>query len=77
MYNLMLWNFSGKATPVNLTLAGLPRDMRMRHLTLDAQAGSSDENIRLRPEAPVSVKKEEHELKVELEPYGIQFWMIE
>jgi xylan 1,4-beta-xylosidase len=77
MYNVMLWNFSAKATPVKLTLAGLPRNMRMRHLTLDAQAASSDENIRLRPEPPMSVKKGEHELKTELEPYGIQFWMIE
>ncbi len=77
MYNLMLWNFSSKATPLKLTLAGLPRNMRMRHLTLDAQGANSDENIRFRPEPPTSIKKGEHELKTELEPYGIQFWTLE
>jgi xylan 1,4-beta-xylosidase len=77
MYNIMLWNFSPKAAQAKLSLLGLPRKMRMRHLTLDAQSASSDENIRLRPEPPMSVKQGEDNLMTELEPYGVQFWMIE
>ena len=49
----------------------------MRHLTLDAQSASSDENVRLRPEPPMSVKEDEHKLTTEFEPYGVQFWMTE
>lgn len=77
MYNVMVWNFSARPVQAEVTFANLPRDLRMRHLTLDAQSASNDENIRLRPDAPMPIKKGEPTLRTELEPYGIQFWMLE
>jgi len=77
MYNVMLWNFSDKTNRVELTFSALPKDLRMRHLVFDAQTGSNDENLRFHPAAPVSLKKGEHALRADLEPYGIQFWSLE
>jgi len=77
MYNVILWNFSDKSNAVHLTFSALPKDLRMRHLVFDALAGSNDENRRLRPAPPVSVKRGDHHLTTQLEPYGIQFWSLE
>jgi hypothetical protein len=77
MFNVMVWNFSTNATEVDLAFKDLPRALRLRHLTLDAQSGSNDENLRLRPRPPQQIPKGEHKLKVEFEPYGVQFWMLE
>jgi len=77
MFNVMLWNFSPTSSQAKITFANLPRDLRLRHLTLDAQAASNDENIRLRPAPPARASKGEFKLQTELEPYGVQFWMLE
>jgi len=77
MYNIMLWNFSATSNQVELTFSALPKDLRMRHLTLDSQTGSNDENLRLRPDAPVQLKKGDQRLSATLEPYGVQFWSLE
>jgi xylan 1,4-beta-xylosidase len=77
MFNVMLWNFSTQALAVDLTFMDLPRDLRVRHLTLDAASGSNDENIRLRPDPPQPVAKGAHWRKAEFGPYGVQFWMLE
>ena len=77
MFNVMVWNFSTNALGVDLTFTDLPRDLRMRHLTLNAESASNDENIRLRPQRSQQIKKAEHKLSVEFEPYGVQFWMLE
>lgn len=77
MFNVMLWNFSTNATEVEVTFADLPRDLRVRHLTLDAAAASNDENIRLRARAPMRVTKGQHSFRTAFEPYGVQFWMLE
>jgi xylan 1,4-beta-xylosidase len=77
MYNVMLWNFSSAPLTAQITFADLPKDFRMRHLVLDAQTGSNDENARLRPEAPRKLPKGEYRFHAEFEPYGVQFWMLE
>ena len=77
MYNVMLWNFSPAAIKAQIVFADLPKAMRIRHLVLDAQTGSNDENARLRPDAPIRVKEGEHRFEAEFEPYGVQFWMLE
>jgi len=77
MYNVMLWNFSANSNQVELTFSALPKDLRMRHLTLDSQTGSNDENVRLRPDPPAQIKKGDHSLTTTLEPYGVQFWSLE
>src|SRR5262249_52756448 len=77
MFGVMLWNFSTHAVTVDLAFTDLPRDLRMRHLTLNAEAASNDENVRLRPDPAQQIRKGEHKLKVDFEPYGVQFWMLE
>jgi len=77
MFDVMFWNFSTNAMTVDLAFTDLPRNLRVRHLTLNAESASNDENIRLRPDPPQQVGKGEHKLKAELEPYGVQFWMLE
>jgi xylan 1,4-beta-xylosidase len=75
--NLLLWNFSTNKATVDLTWEGLPGTMLKRHITLDALTSSSDENARLRPGPSTRVNKGDHRIKVELEPYAIQFWSFE
>jgi hypothetical protein len=77
MFNVMVWNFSTNALRVDLTFKDLPRDLRLRHLTLNAESASNDENIRLRPRPSQPIKKAEHTVSVEFERYGVQFWMLE
>jgi hypothetical protein len=77
MFNVMLWNFSANTVQAEITFANLPRDLRLRHLTLDAASPSNDENLRLRPRPGVSVKKGENTMRTDFEAYGVQFWMFE
>jgi hypothetical protein len=78
MWNLLLWNFSPEPAEVHLTLVGLPRDLRIRHVVLDAIAPSSDENARLRPDPPAEWKKRNSaELQLKLEPYAVHYWLLE
>ncbi len=77
MFAVMLWDFSTNAVMVDLAFNDLPRDLRVRHLTLNAEVASNDENVRLRPDPAHKVRKGEHTLKAEFEPYGVQFWMLE
>ena len=40
MHNLVLWNFSSVSVPVNVTLNGMGKRSRYRHITLDATTAS-------------------------------------
>ncbi|MGC8640204.1 MAG: GH39 family glycosyl hydrolase [Isosphaeraceae bacterium] len=75
--SLLLWNFSDSPAAVELNLEGIPRDMLVRHLTLDALAPSDDENARLRPEPHARIGKGTHRMFVELGPRAIKFWSFE
>jgi hypothetical protein len=75
--NLLLWNFSEKPRTATLVLDGLPGEMLMRRVTLDALAPSDDENARLRPEAPRKIAAGSHRETLELGPYDIRFWSFE
>jgi hypothetical protein len=75
--SLLLWNFSETSATVDLTWEGLPGDMLVRPITLDAHAASDDENARLRPDHSARIKKGDHHLKIDLAPYAIKFWSFE
>ena len=75
--NLLLWNFSAAPVPVELSLLGLAQETRTRHLILDAQAASSDENARLRPEPFATLKPGDRRLDLKLEPYAVHYWSLE
>ena len=75
--NLLLWNFSDSRASVDVLLDGLPKDMLVRRVTLDALAPSDDENARLRPEPRSRMTKGTHSLKIELEERAVIFWSFE
>ena len=51
--------------------------MLVRPLTLDALAGSDDENARLRPQPRARMTKGTHRLSVDLGPHEVKFWSFE
>jgi hypothetical protein len=75
--SLLVWNFSEAPVEVELTVDGLPKSMRVRHIVLDALAPSDDENARLRPDPPAEWKAGTHRLQVRFDPYAIHFWSLE
>ena len=77
MENLLLWNFSREPIDLGIAFEELPHDYRIRHVTLNATGPSADENARLRPEAPATLKKIEPNLHLTFEPYSIQYWSFE
>ena len=76
-YNLLLWNFSESPAEVVLSLENLPKNMKVRHLVLDALAPSADENARLRLERLAELKKGTQQLRVHFDPYAVRFWSLE
>ena len=70
--NLLIWNFSDKPARVELTLQGLPREMLVRRLTLDALAPSDDENARLRPEPRARLARASDDLRFTLVVFRVQ-----
>jgi hypothetical protein len=77
MENLLLWNFSKTAVPVEIVLSGHSRELRTRHITLDAMAASDDENARLRPEPFAKFPKGDQTWQLQLEPYALHYWSFE
>ena len=77
MQNLLLWNFSNAAVAVEISIAGHVRDLRTRHVSLDATAVSDDENARLRPEPYAKLAKGDQTWRLQLEPYAVQYWSFE
>ncbi|HEY5912885.1 MAG TPA: hypothetical protein VJA21_20020 [Verrucomicrobiae bacterium] len=77
MNNLLLWNFSASAVEAEVELKGLPAEMRVRHIVLDAVAPSDDENARLRPEPFRKLAGGDQRLSVALEPWAVHYWSFE
>jgi hypothetical protein len=74
---VLLWNFSAVPAKIELTLKGLPREMLVRRLTLEAVAAGDDENIRLRPDPRMRLPKGDHSKRLHLGPYDVRFWSFE
>ena len=77
MHNMMLWNFSDQPATVKLSLNDLPKDMRVRHIVLDASGSGLEENQRLRPDPFVQIKKGNQSLTLKLEPWAVHYWSLE
>lgn len=77
MHNLLLWNFSADPVQVEIEAAQLPRNMRARHISLDAATANDDENARLRPEPFFQFRTNEARLKLTFEPYAVHYWSLE
>jgi hypothetical protein len=77
MHNVMLWNFSSEPAQVEINLKALPRELRMRHIVLDAAGAGADENLRLRPDPLQTLKAGDHKFSLKLEPWAIHYWSLE
>lgn len=77
MHNMMLWNFSDQTVEVELSLNDMPKDMRTRHIVLEANSTGLDENQRLRPEPFVYIKKGNYKTTLKLEPWAVHYWSLE
>jgi hypothetical protein len=77
MHNVMLWNFSREPAHVDMSLEALPKEMRARHITLDAADPGVEENQRLRPEPLQALKAGDQKLSLKLEPWAIHYWSLE
>ena len=77
MWNLMLWNFSNSAVDTELVLPDLPKEMRLRHIVLDAGGANDDENARLRPEPFRNLKAGQNQIQVQLAPWAVHYWSFE
>ncbi|WP_432710538.1 GH39 family glycosyl hydrolase [Pedobacter sp.] len=77
MHNMMLWNFSDQPKTISINLENFPKDMRIRHITLDATGSGMEENQRLRPAPFVNLKKGSHTLTIKLEPWAVHYWSLE
>jgi len=77
IYSLLVWNFSANAVSVEVDAHDLPQTLVARRRTLDAASPSSDENARLRPMDDVTLKPASGSVKIQLEPYGVEFWSLE
>ena len=77
MYDVMLRNFSGEPAEVRLVFESLPKEMRVRHLVLDASASGAEENQRLRPEPFQKWKAGDNELLLKLQPWAVHYWSVE
>jgi xylan 1,4-beta-xylosidase len=77
MQNILLWNFSTNQVKLELTLKSLPKEVRTRHIQLDAAAPSDDENSRLHPDPFHKLPKGDQQITIDLAPYAIHYWSIE
>ena len=78
IYNLMIWNFSDRTARAELHLSGLGDGWNAKRIVLDSTTPSPDENSRLHTLEPLPLRgKDAASPTIDLEPYGICFWMIE
>jgi len=78
IYNLMFWNFSKQPGRIELHINGLTGRWKATRIELDSRAPNPDEDSRLHMLDPLTMPAgEDAAIPVPLEPYGIDFWMIE
>jgi hypothetical protein len=77
LYSLLVWNFSPDAVKVEVEAGDLTLLLTAKRRQLDAAAPSNDENARLRPLDDLILKPGSGSVKIQLEPYGLEFWSLE
>lgn len=74
---IMLWNYSDKATDVDLDVNNMPTDGRAWRFLLDATGSDNDYNARLRPQPVQKLSKGNGHLSFPLKPWGITLVSLE
>lgn len=77
IYDLMIWNFSDRPAQARLRFTGLSGVWKAEPITLDSLTPNPEENSRLHALDPVKLDAERAAPAIDLEPWGICFWMIE
>jgi xylan 1,4-beta-xylosidase len=77
IYNLLFWNFSATPVVVKVDAKGLPETLVAKRRLLDAEAASSDENVRLRPLEDVTLSPQAETAEITLQPYGVESWSLQ
>lgn len=78
LYNVMLWNFSSEPARVELKLEGLPAGLGAHPIVLDSRTPSPDANSRLRTLDALALPPPDGKaVTIDLEAYGVTFWMID
>jgi hypothetical protein len=77
IYSLLVWNFSADAVSVEVNPRDLPSALVAKRRALDAASPSGDENERLRPLDDLTLKPGSGSVKIQLEPFGVEFWSLE
>jgi len=75
-YSILIWNFSPRAVQANLKITGTPAHTTAAPEQLDSLAPSDDENLRVKPLAPIELKESDGDYPITLEPYGVIFWEL-
>ncbi len=78
IYNVMLWNFSDKPARVELIVSNLGGEWRAKRVVLDSRSPNPEENARLHALDVIRLGGNNATAPIlELEPFGMTFWMIE
>ncbi len=77
IHSLLMWNFSSDAVSLEVDARDLPAELVAKRRSLDAASASSDENARLRPLDDLTLSPASSRVKIQLEPYGVEFWSLE
>ncbi|HXQ80262.1 MAG TPA: hypothetical protein VN775_03055 [Opitutaceae bacterium] len=77
MYDVLLWNFSGEPAEVRLLFDGLPGEVRVRHIMLDASAAGAEENRSLRPEPFQKWRPGDKAPLLKLQPWAVHYWSVD
>ena len=75
-YYLLMWNFSEEPVALDVEISNLPVDAPVTRRSLDSMTASNDENQRLRPLPGLKLSKGSTRMKVDLEPFGIEYWEV-
>lgn len=76
-YNLLAWNFSATATPTVFAFEGIPGNLRVKPVVLDAATPNNDEIMRLRAKSPITLSPQKPQIETILDPYAVWFWSFE
>lgn len=77
LWNLLLWNFSAEPAEAEISLEGIPKDLRVRPIALDAAAPGGDESSRLRHGPGAEWKAGDARVPVAFGPWEVRFWSME
>ena len=75
-YNILLWNFSAEPVHASVELVGGTKDLSVMRQKLDALTSSGDDVRRIALIDTLRLPAKQAASSVDLEPYGVQYWLV-